>query len=343
MTATATRRKRAPARKPTALSDPDSAKGRLQRAVRKILVEQHQATDMLPTSARFVWYEAETEGLVTKELPPKRPDAQGQRKPGQNLTDAILHLREIGPERGGIPWGWITDETREMHSVYTASTVAEYVNEAVRQARIDRWNGKPAPLIICESRSLAGVLRATAELYACHITSTNGQTKGFLITDVVPMMEVGQRILYFGDLDLSGGHIEEHARSVLIEYGGEAGELLGDSGIYDPDARPLLRNPGGLWQRVSITQRQADTVERERRHKNLPPATISKPDNRFKPVRHFDAIETESFGQARLVAALRARLDELIPVPLAVVQADEEAQRAEMRKLLAGVRARRSK
>ena len=101
VTATATRRKRAPARKPTALSDPDSAKGRLQRAVRKILVEQHQATGMLPTSARFVWYEAETEGLVTKELPPKRPDAQGQRKPGQNLTDAILHLREIGPERGG--------------------------------------------------------------------------------------------------------------------------------------------------------------------------------------------------------------------------------------------------
>ena len=97
----------------------------------------------------------------------------------------------------------------------------------------------PAPLIICESRSLAGVLRATAELYACHIASTNGQTKGFLITDVVPMMEVGQRILYFGNLDLSGGHIEMHSRSVLIEYGGEAGEVLGRAA--SPSPKPSRR------------------------------------------------------------------------------------------------------
>lgn len=338
-----TPRKRAPRKKPTRLSAEDTAAGKLQRGVRKILVAQHQALGMLPTSGRFLWYECETDHLVTKELPPKRDGAQGQRKPGQNLTDAILHLREIGPNALGIPWEWIEDETREMHSVFTAPTVAEYIDEAVRQAKIARWLGMPAPLIICESRSLAGVLRATAELYACHITSTNGQTKGFLITDVVPMMEVGQRILYFGDLDLSGGHIEMHTRSVLIEYGGEAGQVLGESGIYDPDAKPSLRNPDGLWQRVSITARQAAIIERERARKGLPPATIRKPDNRFKPVRYFDAIETEAFGQARIIAALKTRLDELIPEPLADILAREEQQKADMRKLLAAAAKRQRK
>ena len=33
-----------------------------------------------------------------------------------------------------------------MHCVYTASTVAEYIDEGSEvQARIDRWLGRPAP------------------------------------------------------------------------------------------------------------------------------------------------------------------------------------------------------
>ena len=129
-----------------------------------------------------------------------------------------------------------------------------------------------------------------------------------------------------------------HTRSVmLIEYGGEAGEVLGESGIYDPDAAPSLRNPDGLWQRVSITPKQAALVERERAAKGLPPATISKPDKRFNPVRHFDAIETEAFGQARIIEALKTRLDELIPEPIKDIVARETKQKNEMRKLLAAV------
>ena len=44
----------------------------------------------------------------------------------------------------------------------------------------------PAPLILCESRSLAGTLRDLAARYACPIASTNGQARGFLITEVAP-------------------------------------------------------------------------------------------------------------------------------------------------------------
>jgi hypothetical protein len=40
---------------------------------------------------------------------------------------------------------------------------------------LDRWAG---PVIICESRSLAGTLFSLAATYACPIMSTNGQTNG---------------------------------------------------------------------------------------------------------------------------------------------------------------------
>ena len=55
-------------------------------------------------------------------------------------------------------------------------------------ASLDRWGGKPAPLILCESRSLAGVLHNLAATYACPIASTNGQTRGFLINEVAPSL-----------------------------------------------------------------------------------------------------------------------------------------------------------
>ena len=96
--------------------------------------------------------------MVTKELPPRKEGCTTVRTAGQNLSDALLHLRECGE----IPWEWLTDETREMHGIRTAATIAEYLDESVGRASLDRWAGKPAPMIICESRSLAGALRATA-------------------------------------------------------------------------------------------------------------------------------------------------------------------------------------
>ncbi len=66
----------------------------------------------------------------------------------------------------------------------------------------------------------------------------------------------------------------------------------------------------------------------------LRPLVISKPDRRHNPVRYFDAAETEAFGQANIVAAVRGRLDDLMPEPLDDVLEREERQRAEVAELL---------
>jgi hypothetical protein len=50
-----------------------------------------------------------------------------------------------------------------------------------------------------------------------------------------------------------------------------------------------------------------------------------------------NAVETEAFGQARIVAAVRARLDDLMPEPLADVLERQEQQRGHVAQQLRGM------
>jgi hypothetical protein len=279
------------------LSRAHTAKGRLQRELLDLL-RVHERDDMLPTSIRFLFYELVQLGVVMKAATGK------PRRADQNTIDAVTHLREAGL----VPWDWIVDETRELVEWLTASSVTEYVLGQVDSARLDRWGGQPAPLILCESRSLAGTLRNLAYAYACPIASTNGQTRGFLITTVAPMLRAWQRVLYLGDFDWCGQQIEAATRRTLAEHTG--------------DERP--------WERIALTAAQVS-------EHNLP--VIQKLDRRYgNGGEYHDAVETEALGQARIVAALRTRLDELMPEPLGDVLEREEQQRAEVAEQLRRLR-----
>jgi hypothetical protein len=71
--------------------------------------------------------------------------------------------------------------------------VYQYVINRLGSARVDIWDGEAPPLVLCESRSLAGVLRPTAMRYLAPIASTNGQSGGFLRTDIGPWVERANR------------------------------------------------------------------------------------------------------------------------------------------------------
>src|SRR5262245_56510503 len=110
-------------REPEGLSSPDSAKGKIQRVSLEWLLEKERRGE-IPTSIRFVFYELEQQGHVSKRF--LRQDGQeGKRKPGQNLTDAITRLREIG----AIPWDWLVDESRSIHAWRCAASVSAFVAE----------------------------------------------------------------------------------------------------------------------------------------------------------------------------------------------------------------------
>ena len=97
---------------------------------------------------------------------------------------------------------------------------------------LDPWRGN-APLILTESRSLAGVLRHVVQEYRARIASTNGQVGGFLHTDIGPKLCRYACVLYFGDYDLCGGQIEDNTRRVLEQ---EVGPLT--------------------WERLALTEQQ---------------------------------------------------------------------------------------
>lgn len=56
--------------------------------------------------------------------------------------------------------------------------------------------------------------------------------------------------------------------------------------------------------------------------------------------QYFDAGETEALGQARIVAALRARLDELMPEPIDDVLERQALQRTQVAEQLRQLRDR---
>ena len=144
-----------------------SKAGRLRAAVLELLA-QHERDGALPTSARFLFYELVQLGVISKER-------TGSRRPDQDMIEALTNLRQSGQ----VPWNWIADETRSLDDYTGSPTIKDWMLAVLPQARLDPLAGE-APLILTESRSLAGVLRGLAKEHCVQIAPTNGQCAGFL-------------------------------------------------------------------------------------------------------------------------------------------------------------------
>jgi hypothetical protein len=271
--------------------------GRLRRACYDKVLE-HDRDGAIPTNGRFIFYELEQDGDIPKAY--FKPDGSKRaRQPAQDVSDALIDLRELGL----VPWQWIVDETREVVEWSSAPSVYSYVIEAAATARIDCWDGRLAPLVICEARSTKGVLQRITAEYLAPITATNGQCGGFLVTDIAPLLRGnGRPVLYIGDHEIRGpaDQIEDNTRKYLEKHAGRALDFT----------------------RIALTQEQ---VAADRRLLGL---VIEKLDRRYKPPRPYQAIECEAVGQVTLERLLRDALDRLLPAPLEAVLVRQAAERA---------------
>jgi hypothetical protein len=133
--------------------------------------------------------------------------------------------------------------------------------------------------------------------------SLRPQWGGFLRTNIGPKLEEDDRVIYLGDLDLAGDHIEANTRRVLErEIGGELN-----------------------WERLALTREQVCDH-------HLP--VIIKRDNRYNDKRPHEAVETEAISQRVLIDILQSRFDELLPEPLSRVEEREVRQRRRIATLL---------
>jgi len=266
---------------------PTSNQGRVRRELVR-LYEEHHIDGTLPTSSRFLFYELVARKIIAKDA--------GQR-PDQIVIKALTQLREWGV----IPWEAIVDETREVSNFTGSATVAGDLLLYLGAARLDPWDGKP-PLILTESRSLAGALRDLAREYRINIAATNGRTNGFLRTKLARAVTADTRIGYLGDFDFAGGHIEDNTRRVLASVTG-----------------------GTDWERLALTEDQV-------RDYALP--IIRKKDGRDGIER--DAVETEALGQAVITQVVRDWLDGMLRAPIESYVEREREERERLRELIEG-------
>jgi hypothetical protein len=287
---------------PKGLSAAATASGKLQRIVLAKLKDKKSRGE-IPTSIRFLFYELEQEGVISKRFI-RQDGKEGKRKSSQNLTDAVTHLREVGL----VPWDWIADDSRTVHDWYFAPTVREYLADEVERARIDPWVGGLRPVVLTESRAVGGVFaRGIAADYLVAVAPTGGQSAGFLVTQVAPLFkDEATCVLYVGDYDLAGNQIEANTRDVLERHAGR--EIP--------------------WERVALTEAQTE----ELRARGVEP--IAKKDNRYKGGRPHLAFEAEAIGQAEITGLLRGHLDQLLPEPLADVLERQRREKEEARRLL---------
>jgi hypothetical protein len=143
------------------------------------LLREHEQDGTIPTNARFLFYELVQRGHLSKER-------RGARRPDQEMIDALRDIRKDGQ----IPWDWIVDETRSLEDHTGHDSIREGMLAYLPHIKLDPWNDE-APMILTESRSLAGVLRDIAREYRVRIASTNGQVGGFLRTDIAPRLWPG--------------------------------------------------------------------------------------------------------------------------------------------------------
>ena len=186
--------------------------------LKKALMERyrvHVRDGTTPTSGRFLFYELEGKddghGVLVSKI------RTGARRADQDLsTRGRPTLREAGE----IPWrrSWTKRVTWRACRAPRPSPRPAGVS---RRHQDRRWQwSRVRPYVICESRSLAGVLRDLCWRYGVNSTSTRTAERR------LPSHEAGRLVrqpgteqkilaLYCGDADLGGNQIEENTRRVL--------------------------------------------------------------------------------------------------------------------------------
>jgi hypothetical protein len=281
-------------KRPTEMSDPATHKGQLQRACLE-QIELLRGQDALPTNSTFVYYNLKQAGFIYADG--SELADHPRRTARQDVIDAVIHLREAKE----VAWSDITDETRDVDEPYTYPSVLAGLHDQLAGIQLDPWPVMPTPMLITESRGVRSALRRVTEEYGVYVTSSNGQSRGHLMTDVLPRVQLGSTMLYFGDWNDAGRSIEANIRDTLEEEIG---------GSLD-------------WTRLAIDPTQG-----------IAPKITSDGRRTAHPKRE-ESYECEALGVPRLRQILTEALDQLLPEPIDDVRGRADAEREVLRQYLA--------
>ena len=89
--------------------------------------------------------------------------------------DAIVRRCTALRRSGRVPYGWITDMTRQGYHVRTFGSGADLIAQFAGLYRVDAWRDAPVHVEVwCESRSIAGVIQGECDRLGVSLYPTGG-------------------------------------------------------------------------------------------------------------------------------------------------------------------------
>ena len=203
---------------------------------------------------------------------------------------------------GRVPYGWITDMTRQGYHVRTFASGADLIAQFAGLYRVDAWRDAPVHVEVwCESRSIAGVIQRECDRLGVSLYPTGGfssLTLTYQAAEGIRRAAGGRpvRIVYVGDWDPAGVLIDEDV----------VGKLRGH--LPDLEIAEV---------RVAITAAQAAA---------LPSKPRKSGDRRRLDIRR--TVEAEAMPAAELRELLRSTVESFVPAgALVTARVAEESER----------------
>lgn len=146
-----------------------------------------------PVSVRHVFY---------RQTDPRLPEPVEKTERGYKQ---VQHLVSKLREAGRLPYGWISDATRMGWHVPTFRDPRDFIRAQARAYRFDLWREAACEVEVwCESRSIAGMLRAECERLAVSLYPCGGFTSKTFAWEAAQHYRGDVLIVYVGDYDPAG-------------------------------------------------------------------------------------------------------------------------------------------
>lgn len=163
-----------------------------------------------PTSVRFVYYRAVSQGLVPKSNSTGYPQVQR----------ATMKLRDTGR----VPWTAIVDSSRWMRKPRTWLSADDALHDLTESYRRAMWQDVGTVVEVwCESESVAGVLWPVCHELDVPLFPIKGQSSASFAYGAAQSYKAepkSVRLIYVGDHDPAGLEIESHLVQKLGRFSG---------------------------------------------------------------------------------------------------------------------------
>lgn len=246
-----------------------------------------------PQSVRHVFYRMTNPRLAQ----PVEKSERGYR----HVQERVVKLRRARK----IPYGWISDATRQGYFVNTFDGPGDFVSRMAGYYRTDIWRDADVYCEVwCESRSIAGVIHPVCEELAVSLYPAGGFSSLTLAWESAQLIRGKYEgrpitVFYIGDYDPAG---------VLIDQSIER-ELRG----HLPDDIDLD------FVRIGITAEQIEEYDLPRKPRKLT-------DKRAMHIEN--TVEAEAMPVHILRELLRSRVEALLPEgALSAAKIAEESER----------------